>query len=241
MPDSGVTDAALIERLGSEDRSEQRLACDRIAERLAERPELRAALLGALHEGTRLARFAAAFVLFRTERPGLRLLPALLDALEVPDGDIRWQATHMLAVLGRMHGEVLPVVLHEAREASHPVRRRMALYALRELAPERPETAEACLAALDDGVREVRRAALTCFGKLAGAERPALERVLAIASGDPDPAMRALAAVALPNLVSAHADALPAVRAAILELGRSEDGALARAAVAAGARLESLA
>ena len=137
-----------------------------------------------------------------------------------------------------MQAEVLPVVLHEARRAQNPMRRRMALYALRELAPERPETAQTCQAALDDPKDEVRRAALTCFGKLSGAARPALDRVLAIARDDPDPRMRALAAVALPHLVALHPEARPAVREAIRELSRSEDPGLARAAVVATARLE---
>ncbi|MEE9281101.1 MAG: HEAT repeat domain-containing protein [Myxococcota bacterium] len=239
MAEATIPDAALLDRLGSADRGEQRLACDRLAERLADSPELRDALLTRLRDGSRLERFAAAFVLFATERPTLRLLPALLDALEIADGDIRWQATHMLTTLGRMQAEVLPVVLHEARSAQNPVRRRMALYALRELAPERPETAQTCQAALDDPTDEVRRAALTCFGKLSGAARPALDRVLAIARGDPDPRMRGLAAVALSHLVTLHPEARPAVSEAIRELSRSADPGLARAAGVAAARLEA--
>ena len=64
-----------------------------------------------------LARFAAAWVLFHAERPSLRLLPALLESLELPDGDLRWQAAQMLAALGRMQSEVLPGAARATRAA----------------------------------------------------------------------------------------------------------------------------
>ena len=238
LPKPKLPDATLLEQLGSTDRSRQRSACSALAERLGERPELRAALLSTVREGTPLARFAAAFVLFGAERPTLRLLPALLDALDLEDGDIRWQATHMLATLGHLQGEVLPVVVHEARNAPSPLRRRMALYTLRELAPDREETAAACADALDDPIAEVRRAALTCFGKLSGAGREALERVLGIATSHSDPRMQSLAAVALPNLLRAHPEAGPAVRELLRGLSRSDQPSVARAGVQAQGRLD---
>lgn len=238
LSEPAVSDVSLLEQLGSTDRSTQRLACTALAERLREHPRLREALLSTVREGTPLARFAAAFVLFGGERPTLRLLPALLDALELEDGDIRWQATHMLATLGRMQGEVFPVVVHEARNAPSPLRRRMALYTLRELAPEREETAAACADALQDPVAEVRRAALTCFGKLSGIGRDTLDRVLGIATDHPDPRMQSLAAVALPNLLSAHPEAGPAVKELLRELSRSNQPSVARAGAQACGRLD---
>ncbi len=238
LPEAKVPDATLLAQLASTERSAQRLACTVLAERLGERPELREALRSTLREGTPLARFAAAFVLFGAERPTLRLLPALLDALELEDGDIRWQATQMLATLGRLQGEVFPVVVHEARNARSPLRRRMALYTLRELAPESEETATVTADALDDPVAEVRRAALTCFGKLSGAKRDALDRVLGIATSHSDPRMRSLAAVALPNLLRTHPEAGPAVRAVLRELSRSDQPSVARASAQAQGRLE---
>ncbi len=239
LPESEVSDAELLEYLDSEDRGAQRLACDTLAARVRDRPELRDALLSRLRDDSRLVRFTAAFVLFHAERPTLRLLPALLDALEIADGDIRWQATQMLAALGRMQGEVFPVLLHEAQDAQSSLRRRMALYALRELAPERPDTAVACAAALNDPARDVRRAALTCFGKLSAPGRESLDGVLAIACDDPDPRMRGLAAVVLPGLVRIHPDARPEVSEIIRNLSRSDDPSLARAAATAAARLDS--
>jgi HEAT repeat protein len=230
---------ALVARLASPDRAEQRRACDEAATRVTQEPGLRDALRDLLRDERPLARFAAAFVLFHTERPSLRLLPALLESLELADGDARWQAAQMLAALGRMHGEVLPVLLSDARSAESAVRRRMALYALRELAPERSETADVFLGALDDGDGHVRRAALSCFAKLSDPPRALADRALALARGsDPDPRMARIAAVILPDLVRFHPE-LRADAAALLDaLERADDPSLARAAFAARQRLD---
>jgi HEAT repeat protein len=236
---SGDADfAALVARLGSADRAAQRRACDEAAARLAKEPALRDALRDALADPRPAARFAAAFVLFHAERPGLRLLAPLLESLELADGDARWQAAQMLAALGRLHGEVLPVLLAEARGAASAVRRRMALYALRELGPERAETAEMFLTALDDSDGAVRRAALSCFAKLSDPPRALAEAALELARGrDPDPRMARIAAVVLPDLIRFHEDLRPRAEELLDSLERAADPSLARAAFAARQRL----
>jgi HEAT repeat protein len=232
--------ADLLARLASSDRADRRRACDEALERIAREPGLRDALREALQTGSASARFAVAFVLFHAERPTLRLLPALLDALEQADGDVRWQATQMLATLGRLHGEVLPVLLAEARGAAAPLRRRMALYALRELAPEREETAAVLLDALDDGDGHVRRAALSCFAKLSDPPRALADRALALAGGaDPDPRMARIATVILPDLVRHHAELRAETDMLLDALEHAADPSLARAAQAARLRLSA--
>jgi HEAT repeat protein len=119
----------LLRRLASEDRTEQRQACDAATALLKLEPRFQNVLNRLLQDGTPRARFSAAWVLFHTSRPGLRLLPALLESLDSSDGDVRWSATHMLATLGRMHGEAVEVLLHVARTGDSARRRRMALYA----------------------------------------------------------------------------------------------------------------
>ncbi|HXZ86208.1 MAG TPA: hypothetical protein VEI82_12035 [Myxococcota bacterium] len=233
--------SALVARLWSSDRAEQRRACDEALARIPGEPALRDALRDALQAGSSGARFAAAYILFQAERPTLRLLPALLDALELADGDVRWQAAQMLAALGRLHGEVLPVLLADARGAASPLRRRMALYALRELAPERSETSAVLLAALDDGDGHVRRAALSCFAKLSDPPRALAERALELARGrDPDPRIARIAAVILPDLVRHHAELRPRAEQILGALERAEDPSLARAALSARQRLAEL-
>jgi hypothetical protein len=230
--------SALLARLGSPDRAEQRRACDEALARIPGEPALRDALRDALQQMSSAGRFAAAWVLFHAERPTLRLLPALLDALELVDGDVRWQSTQMLAALGRLHGEVLPVLLAEADSAASPLRRRMALYALRELAPEREETAAVLLGALEDADGAVRRAALSCFAKLSDPPRALAERALELARGaDPDPRMARIAAVILPDLVRHHAELRPRAEQLLAALEQASDRSLARAAELARQRL----
>ncbi len=232
--------SALLARLGSSDRAEQRRACDEAAQRIRTEPGVRDSLRELLADSNPLARFAAAFVLFHAERPSLRLLPALLESLERADGDVRWQAAQMLAALGRLHGEVLPVLLADARAAQSARRRRMALYALRELAPEREETATVFLGSLDDGDGDVRRAALSCFAKLSDPPRALAERALALAGGnDPDPRMARIAAVILPDLIRFHPELAGAAARLLDSLERASDPSLARAALAARQRLSA--
>ena len=230
--------AELLARMGAAERGEQRRACDEALERVRADAGLRDALRELLREGSPLARFGAAWVLFQSERPTLRLLPALLDALELADGDLRWQAAQMLAALGRMQPEVVAVLWHEAREAASPARRRMALFTLRELAPERPETAAVFLAALADADGDVRRASLACFAKLGEPQRELVVRALALARGaDPDPRMARIATVVLPELAKHHPDLRAEIASALAELEHAADPSLARAALAARVRL----
>ena len=223
--------------MGSRKRATQRLACEAAVARFAKEPGLRTELHQLLRGGSQRARFAAAFVLFQVERPTLRLLPTLLDALELDDGDVRWSATHMLSALGRLQSEVLPVLLHEARKAESPLRRRMALYCLRELAPEGAETEAALLDALTDRDAEVRRAALSSLGKLREPDRACVDRVLESLAEDADPRMRRIAAVLVPGLLRHHPDAGAQARTALERAAHSEDRVLARCAHSALARV----
>jgi HEAT repeat protein len=227
----------LLERLGAPERRVQREACREACERVKSEPPLRDALLELLRAGSPLARFGAAWVIFRSGRPSLRLLAPLLDALELEDGDRRWEAAHMLVLLGRLQAEVFPVLCHESAGSDVAARRRMALYALRELAPEREETQRALLAALDDADAEVRRAACSSLGKLSAPEPHVLERVLAMLGGDPDPRMQQLASVLAVKLLDAYPDERGRVQAA-LEQALTGSAGLAKAARVALSRLE---
>ena len=226
----------LLRRLGSEDRTTQRRACDEASARLRADSGFRDHIIRLLRDGSPLARFSAAFLLFQ-EGPTLRILPALLEALELDDGDLRWTAAHMLATLGRSQAEVLPVVSHEARNASSAQRRRMALYVIRELAPELQESERILIEAVDDPDADVRRAALSSFAKLADPGPGSVERMLTALGVDPDPRMRRIAAVVAPEL----ATRLPRSRAAIVPAleaaSHSADPDLARAATLALRRL----
>ena len=230
----------LFERLASPSHRVKHAACDEALSRLRADPSFREPLRALLGSPNPHARFSAVWVLFQAERPTLRLLPALLGALELPDGDLRWQAAQMLTALGRLAPEVLPVVLHEARASESAVRRRMAIFVLRELAPERAETGAVYLAALDDRDPEVRRAALSCFAKLTDPDLALARRALALAGGsDPAPRMARIATVVLPGLASFHPELRGEIDALLDELERSSDPSLVRGAQAARRQLDA--
>jgi HEAT repeat protein len=175
--------------------------------------------------------------MFRAQGPSLRLLSPLLDALDLEDGDLRWSATHMLATLARQKTEAVEVLLHEARQARTPLRRRMALYAVREVAPERRETREALLAALDADDPELRRAALTSLAKLSEPDEDCLDRTLEILERDPDLRMRRIAAVLVPELARPHPGCRTRTTAGLEAARGGDDPVLSRAAEAALSRL----
>jgi HEAT repeat protein len=151
-------------------------------------------------------RIRAAFTLARLEPPEPRALPALVAALESEDGDVRWTATRILVEMGRLHGEVLRVLLNLAGDGPARVRR-MALCGLRELAPGEPEVARTLLAASRDADLGVRRAALTALAALEEPPAAVRERLVETAAGDPDAASRRLAEVALGVLDGARSGA----------------------------------
>ena len=113
----------------------------------------------------------------------------------------------------------------------------MALFALRELGPERPETHAVFVAALDDPDPEARRAALSGFAKLQEPDRSAAERVLSIVRADPDARMRRIAAAVVPEVVNDHPEVRAEARRLLRELLTSSDPSLGRAARAALDRL----
>jgi len=153
----------------------------------------------ALRSGTRAARIQAALALARLEPPGPALLPALVDALAAPEGDLRWSAARVLVDMGRLHGEVLGVLLGLVAGAEQPSARRMASFALRQLAPDRPEAARVLLEATRDGDVAVRRAAVTALAGLLDPPREVAAR-LAELRDDRDPALARLAGLALGEL-----------------------------------------
>jgi HEAT repeat protein len=226
----------LLARLASADPGERRAACSAAAQDpsgvlLAE------ALAGHRDEPPR--RVGAAFPFARREPPGPRLLPALVEALASGDGDVRWAAARLLVDAGRLHGEVLPLLVGLARAGENPVVRRMATFALRELAPDRPEAAEVLLAGARDGDLHVRRAATTAMASLLDPPESVARHLLAALREDPDAATRRLAALALGEIGAAHPAAVPAETADLLAAAgaRAEDPDLVRAAERALVRL----
>jgi HEAT repeat protein len=141
--------------------------------------------------------------------------------------------------IGRLHGEVLPLLLELVRSDGRAVVRRMATFALRELAPDRIEAAEVLLGATRDPDLQVRRAALTAMASLTDPPPGVATRLLEALREDADAASRRLAALALGEIGSANPKAItPDATAQLQSLEqRCEDPDLRRAAELALARI----
>ncbi len=226
---------ALAETLGDPAKAVVRAASDAlvaISERSSgsENPVL-PALRTALHGTEPMRRWGAAFTIARLEPPTPRLLPALVEALGSTDGDVRWAATRLIVDTGRLHGEVLPLLVGLVRTGEHAIVRRMATFALRELAPDRAEAALVLLEATRDTDQHVRRAAFTAMASLVEPSPEVGDRLLETLRSDPDTASRRLAALALGELGAADPRVVPADTREALEAagGQSEDPDLRRA------------
>ena len=226
-PAAALLAPALARALGDASKGVTRAASDALVAIVRRGGSIDDVLRGALHSGSQAARWGAAFTLARVEPPGPRLLPALVEALASEDGDVRWAAARILVDAGRLHGEVLALLVGLVRTSESAAVRRMATFALRSLAPDRPEAARVLLEATGDADLRVRRAAFTALAALDAPPREVPARLVGALQSDPDAASRRLAALALGELGAAHPGALPAeareaLRAACLA-GGDED------------------
>jgi HEAT repeat protein len=203
---------ALADALGDAEKAVARAASDALVKIGSQGGAVENAIRKALHSDVSRRRQGAAFTAARLEPPGPRLLPPLVEALASADGDVRWAAARLIVEIGRAHGEVFPLLLAMVRTGERAVQRRMATFALRELAPDRAEAAAALLGATRDSDLEVRRAALTATASLTAPPPEVLRRLLETLREDEDAASRRLAALALgeigradPQLISPEA------------------------------------
>jgi len=186
-------------------------------------------------------RFAAARGLAALGPPTPLLVPALVEGLAGHEGDTRWTAARLLVETGRLHDEVLGILVGLARADARPRVRRMAAFALRELAPDRPECAAALLAASRDPELHVRRAALTALASLLEPPPAVWDRLLDVLDGDEDGASRRIATVALGELAAAAGPTAPGrVQERLRAAARDpDDDDLRRGATRALARIEA--
>ena len=190
---------AVCSALGDEDRAVARSASRALTRLTDHRDSVREALISALAGDDPRRRLFAALTWVHVERPHLRCLPALVEALADGDGDLRWTAARALVDLARLQPEVHGVLLALTRDDGTPRVRRMALHALRELAPDDPDTASALLAASRADNAALRRSALTSLAGLTAPPAAVLER-LRDALDEDDAATQRIAARAIERL-----------------------------------------
>jgi len=248
-PAATLLTPALCEALGDPARAVSRAASDALAAIARRHGDVDPGLRAALHGADPARRFAAAFTLARISPPGPRLLPALVEALASSDGDVRWAAARLLVETGRVHGEVFALLSGLVHTAESAGVRRMAVFALRELAPDRSDTARVLLGAARDRDLQVRRAALTALASLWSPPASVAAHLLETLATDADAASRCLAALALGELGANDATCVPTETSARLRdaaaqtpdanLRRAIERAQARLAGADGARPEA--
>ena len=238
-PSAVVFVDALADLLGDPDRPVARAASDALVQIAGDDPGVKTALRSRLRSDDPRRRFGAAFTSARLGPPEPPLIPVLVEGLQASDGDIRWSAAKLLVDAGRLHGEILPIVLGLVRGGATPAVRRMAAYCTRELAPDLPESAAALLDATRDEDSTVRRAGTSALAKLIDPPAEVFERLIETTESDRDPAARRIAAVALGQVGSS---ATPARQSAIRDVLRAaaecEDSLLAHAATSALEQLE---
>jgi len=221
---------ALAACLADERKAVQRAAAEAFAG-LARRGIPVAPVLARALQGTGAReRWGAAFALSRAGELPVGALPAVLEALGSDDGDVRWAAA---AVIGRVNDRAGAIAaLRRLVDEADAVRRRMALYCLRDLGDRSPELERSIVVALADPAWEVRLAAVSALARLALDRVTAARHLLESLSAD-DSRVRRAAAIALGTL----GERSPAVVAGLEAATRSDDPSLARAATAALARL----
>ncbi len=224
----------VVDCLAIAEKAVQRLAADLLqrvipSQRMATVRRLRSAL------GSDDAdwRWGAAYALGRLGVALPEMMVPLLEALGGSDGDRRWAAAEVLARCARSDRELVMPSLVAAADDVDPVRRKMALYTLRNAGPAHPDVPAATLRRLTDRSVGVRFAALAVLVRLEPIPAQACALVLALARADADPGVRRAALCALGNV----GRGVSAAEAAIAAAESSDDPLWRRAATIARRRL----
>jgi hypothetical protein len=232
---------ALGESLGDPVLAVAVAASDALVALARQQHDVKPVLRASLHQPEPSRRLHAALTWARLEPPEPRLLPALVGGLGLADGKRRWWAAKCLVDTGRLHGQVLPLLVGLSRGDASPVVRRMARHCLRELACDDPAAAQALLEATYDRDVAARRAGYAALAALLDPPDAVFARLLEALSGEPDGACRRIATVALAELGAARPTALGAAGIAALRAAAEDpnDEALRRGARRALARVDA--
>jgi HEAT repeat protein len=235
-----VLDASLVEAiiacLGLPQKAAQRQAADLLGRsEPGDRPAVATRLRAALASPEPRLRWGATYALSRLGVVEIAMVSPLVEAFGRRDGDERWAAAQIMTACARVHRvAVVPALLAAATDAV-PDRRKMALYVLRDVAPDDPSVHAAALHGLDDPAVGVRFAALSAVTRLEPLLDAACERVLVMARDDTDPGVRRAAVITLGQI----GRGVSAVTAALEAAATSDDPGLRRAAAIARRRLDA--
>jgi len=229
-PIDAETCAALIDLLDDDRKEVRRRAAGALAVAAAE-PAHRGLIERALSDSRPLRRWCAAFALARAGTFDEPVARAAVDALGLPDGDVRWAAAEIVCEAVRRRPESLGLI-RNALTSSSPEQRKMAIYCLRDLAGGDAQT---YLPALADSDRGVRLAALSALMRLESLDRGAVDRVIECMQADGDDGVRRAAGAAARRI----AQRVPYAAEALARAAEADPGASADASVQTGKRRPS--
>lgn len=212
----------------------QRAAADELVRLSAVEPLIEARLRDRLDAAHAATRRAAAFTLARLGGRAARLVPVLIEALGDPVSEVRWSAHHALALIREQRASVLPALVAAARDAV-PLRRRMALYGLRDWGAPAAEVEGLVLGGLADLDPTVRLAALALASHDERGTEAVRDAVLGALAGDAVHGVRRAATAALARMAASGSDAACAdlARGALERAARDPDPRMRKAARAA--------
>jgi HEAT repeat protein len=153
--------------LGDPDARVATAAADALATIGAHDPGVAGRLRAALRGNRPNARWAAAFATARSAPADAALLPALIEALDQPGGDVRWRALRELVRAAHSLPEIRPLLTGLAELDSRPRVREMAVHGLRHFADGDPAVERALAAAARNPEARVRRAAVVTRSAIA--------------------------------------------------------------------------
>jgi HEAT repeat protein len=233
--DDGVLDA-LVENLAAPSKAVQRHAAGAIAAAGVRNPGILPRLIALLEAPQPDTRWAAAYALGLIDGAlDLRACAPLLEALSNPDGDLRWASLELLVRLGRIHpGPIREQLLASLLDADAN-RRKMSLYALRDLGMRDPAVVAAACGACAGADAQVRLAALSLLKQAGACGSEAATAVAACLAPDADPGVRRAAAFTLGYLDDHSEPVIAALREAANDL---DDDSLRKTARQTLARLK---
>jgi len=218
--------ARLIRALDHPDKKTIRQAVDALVALAPDAPEICGEVAAAMARAPAEKRWPMAYVLAQIAPPSDACFDALECGLDAPDPDIRWAVVVLLVRVAERHGDKTVERLVSLLKSGTATQRRMAVYALRDIATKDAPSQQAVRGALGDPEPLVRVAALTSLKIFPKVARDALAELLRMLESDPDARVRAADALALAHSGAPTEEIAPALQRA----AESGDGIVAKAA-----------
>jgi HEAT repeat protein len=186
-PDATDTAPALIEALKDEDLHVRTVAATSLGVLKPLPREAIPNLIALLGSGDRDS-VAAARTLSLFGPEARSAIPALVEAMQAKDSEVRWNAIRTLGKIGPEARTAVPALIKALKDEDALVREHAA-ESLGEIGPDAREAVGPLIETLKDRVARVRRDTARSLGQIGEAARPAIPRLKELL-GDPDKQIR---------------------------------------------------